>query len=272
MNTQAASAQSPALDARGLSAHRLFGSPAPQDPFQLRCLGVGAALAPHHRRRARHRAPREPQGRGLSRADHHRAADQRLHFVPSMLRVFLDEPEALACRSLRRVFSGGEALSPELVNRFFERIDGAELHNLYGPAEAAIDVTSWPCHPGASVVPIGRPFHNVRAYILDERRAPVPIGVRGELYLGGVPGRPRLPEAPRAHRRALRPRSLHPRARRAPLPHRRSLSLPARAARSSTSAAPISRSSSAASASSSARSRPRSAQIEGGPRRRRDRA
>ncbi len=109
-----------------------------------------------------------------------------LHFVPSMLRAFLDEPEARACRSLRRVFSGGEALSPELVNRFFERIDGAELHNLYGPAEAAIDVTSWPCHPGAAVVPIGRPFHNVRAYILDERRAPVPIGVRGELHLGGV--------------------------------------------------------------------------------------
>ncbi|MEO7327862.1 MAG: amino acid adenylation domain-containing protein, partial [Minicystis sp.] len=109
-----------------------------------------------------------------------------LHFVPSMLRAFLDEPGARACRSLRRVFSGGEALSPDLVDRFFERIEGAELHNLYGPAEAAIDVTSWPCRPGAAVVPIGRPFHNVRAYILDERRSPVPIGVRGELHLGGV--------------------------------------------------------------------------------------
>jgi amino acid adenylation domain-containing protein/non-ribosomal peptide synthase protein (TIGR01720 family) len=121
-----------------------------------------------------------------------------LHFVPSMLRAFLDEPDLSACRSLHRVFSGGEALSPDLVDRFFARIVGAELHNLYGPAEAAIDVTSHRCHPGAAVVPIGRPFHNVRAYILDERRAPVPIGVRGELYLGGVQvgrgylGRPEL--------------------------------------------------------------------------------
>ncbi|MFO0758294.1 MAG: non-ribosomal peptide synthase/polyketide synthase [Byssovorax sp.] len=109
-----------------------------------------------------------------------------LHFVPSMLRVFLDEPAARDCRSLRLVFSGGEALTPDLCDRFFDVIEGAALHNLYGPAEAAIDVTTWPCRRGAATIPIGRPFHNVRAYILDERGAPVPVGVRGELYLGGV--------------------------------------------------------------------------------------
>ncbi|MEO7327316.1 MAG: amino acid adenylation domain-containing protein, partial [Minicystis sp.] len=108
------------------------------------------------------------------------------HFVPSMLEAFLEEPGAAACTSLRYCYSGGEALSLRLLQRFYARKLGAALHNLYGPAEAAIDVTSWPCRPDATVVPIGRPFHNVRAYVLDERCEPVPIGVRGELYIGGV--------------------------------------------------------------------------------------
>jgi amino acid adenylation domain-containing protein len=108
------------------------------------------------------------------------------HFVPSMLGAFLDEPRAAACRSLRRVFASGEALSPALCERFFRVLPGVELHNLYGPTEAAIDVTHWVCRPGAAVVPIGRPIDNVRTYVLDERRQPVPEGVPGELYLAGV--------------------------------------------------------------------------------------
>jgi natural product biosynthesis luciferase-like monooxygenase protein/amino acid adenylation domain-containing protein len=110
-----------------------------------------------------------------------------IHFVPSMLQIFLAEPGIAACTSLRRVFASGEALPFELQERFFERL-GAELHNLYGPTEAAVDVTYWPCARGrgGAVVPIGRPIANTRIYILDAYGHPVPVGVAGEIYIGGV--------------------------------------------------------------------------------------
>ncbi|MBW4636669.1 MAG: amino acid adenylation domain-containing protein [Gloeocapsa sp. UFS-A4-WI-NPMV-4B04] len=110
-----------------------------------------------------------------------------LHFVPSMLQVFIEEPELEKCHSLKRVFCSGEALSVALQERFFERID-AELHNLYGPTEAAIDVTSWACQRGSNqrLVPIGRPIANTQIYLLDQHLKPVPIGVSGELHIGGV--------------------------------------------------------------------------------------
>jgi amino acid adenylation domain-containing protein/non-ribosomal peptide synthase protein (TIGR01720 family) len=108
-----------------------------------------------------------------------------LHFVPSMLKVFLEEPKSAECPSLRRVFCSGEALPPGVADAFFTRVH-AELHNLYGPTEAAVDVTYWACQPGASIVPIGRPVDNTRIYLLDDRLSPVPIGVRGDLYIAGV--------------------------------------------------------------------------------------
>jgi amino acid adenylation domain-containing protein len=109
-----------------------------------------------------------------------------LHFVPSMLVAFLDEPRVDRCRGLTRVFASGEALPPALMERVFARLGDVELHNLYGPTEAAVDVTAWTCRRGAAVVPIGRPIDNVRIYILDERMEPVPTGTPGELYIGGV--------------------------------------------------------------------------------------
>ncbi len=108
-----------------------------------------------------------------------------LHFVPSMLRIFVGEPQWTRCRSLRRVICSGEALPPDLADAFLER-SSAELHNLYGPTEAAVDVTFWQCTRGAATVPIGRPIANIAMYVLDERLEPVPVGVTGEIFIGGV--------------------------------------------------------------------------------------
>ncbi|MFC3715268.1 amino acid adenylation domain-containing protein [Luteimonas soli] len=112
-----------------------------------------------------------------------------MHFVPSMLHAFLEERSAVGCASiLRRVMCSGEALPASAVARFHELLPGVELHNLYGPTEAAVDVTAWRCEPGADriSVPIGRPVANTRMYVLDAHREPVPRGVTGELYIGGV--------------------------------------------------------------------------------------
>ncbi|HEY4562708.1 MAG TPA: amino acid adenylation domain-containing protein, partial [Thermoanaerobaculia bacterium] len=112
-----------------------------------------------------------------------------LHFVPSMLQLFLEEPGAGDCHSLRDVVCSGEALSAELARRFAARLGQARLHNLYGPTEAAVDVTSWTCEPGESYrggVPIGRPIANTRIHLLDRDLRPVPVGVPGELLIAGV--------------------------------------------------------------------------------------
>ncbi|MBM9509330.1 non-ribosomal peptide synthetase [Actinacidiphila acididurans] len=108
-----------------------------------------------------------------------------VHFVPSMLRLFLAEPPEKSA-GLRRVFCSGEELPRALHDRFLD-LHRAELHNLYGPTEAAIDVTAWHCRPGADPrpVPIGHPIANVRIYVLDRHGRPVPAGVPGELCIGG---------------------------------------------------------------------------------------
>jgi amino acid adenylation domain-containing protein len=110
------------------------------------------------------------------------------HFVPSMLRAFLLEPGLeRRCAGLRDVMCSGEALPYELQARFFARL-GCRLHNLYGPTEAAVDVTYWECRRGdpRRLVPIGRPVANTQMYVLDRHDRPLPVGVPGELYIGGV--------------------------------------------------------------------------------------
>lgn len=125
-----------------------------------------------------------------------------LHFVPSMLQTFLDQPGVQLCSSLQRVICSGEALPYTLQQHFISTL-AAGLHNLYGPTEASIDVTSWNCRaqqlPG--VVPIGKPIANMQTWILDKQLNPVPAGVTGELYLSGIGlaqgylGQPELTEA-----------------------------------------------------------------------------
>ncbi|CAI8734121.1 arthrofactin-type cyclic lipopeptide synthetase C [Pseudomonas chlororaphis] len=113
-----------------------------------------------------------------------------LHFVPSMLDVFLAHGDTSRSAGLVRVLCSGEALPGRLVRRFKAQLPDSELHNLYGPTEAAVDVTAWNCggplDPTPDNTPIGKPIANTRLYLLDEHWQPVPLGVVGELYIGGV--------------------------------------------------------------------------------------
>ncbi|WCM63689.1 non-ribosomal peptide synthetase [Paenibacillus polymyxa] len=120
-----------------------------------------------------------------------------IHFVPSMLSVFLDAvevgEEAVLSKlvSLRQVFSSGEALNVNQAVKFntlLYREGHTKLINLYGPTEATIDVSHYDCSTGQSLnqVPIGRPIDNTTLYVLSERGTLQPIGVPGELYIAGV--------------------------------------------------------------------------------------
>ncbi|ONH53328.1 non-ribosomal peptide synthase domain TIGR01720/amino acid adenylation domain-containing protein [Pseudomonas cedrina] len=110
-----------------------------------------------------------------------------LHFVPSMLQAFIHEPGVQACTQLQRIVCSGEALPLDAQLQVFAKLPQAALFNLYGPTEAAIDVTHWTCiDEGADSVPIGRPIANLGTYVLDAQLNPVPAGVSGELYLGGI--------------------------------------------------------------------------------------
>ncbi|HYH81956.1 MAG TPA: amino acid adenylation domain-containing protein, partial [Longimicrobium sp.] len=140
-----------------------------------------------------------------------------LHFVPSMLQLFLEHPEVERCAGLKRVVCSGEALPASLVRQFHARLPHVELHNLYGPTEAAVDVSAWECRADdvRPRIPIGAPIANTRLYVLDEGGEPVPVSVAGELHIGGVQvargylGRPALT----AERFVPDPFSAHPGAR-----------------------------------------------------------
>ncbi len=85
--------------------------------------------------------------------------------------------------ALKAVFSAGEACTPDLVKQWSK---GRHFYNIYGPTEFTIAATICECTPDGSTPPIGRPYDNCQAYVLDQHVQPVPIGVTGELYLGGV--------------------------------------------------------------------------------------
>ncbi|MFG1794510.1 amino acid adenylation domain-containing protein [Nocardia sp. NPDC049149] len=112
-----------------------------------------------------------------------------LHAVPSMLDALLvhtgtdTEP---AASPLRRVLAIGEALPAALAQRFLAAHPDVALHNLYGPAEAAVSITDHRVtEADQTTVAIGAPVWNSQAYVLDGRLRPVPVGVTGELYLAG---------------------------------------------------------------------------------------
>ncbi len=109
-------------------------------------------------------------------------------FPPSLLYVLFEQEGFGECDSLRVVITGGETVPAALPGRFYERLPGAELRNRYGPTEATISVTSWTCErEGAPLsLPIGRPTAKARVYLLDAAGQPVPVGITGEIFLGGL--------------------------------------------------------------------------------------
>ncbi len=112
-----------------------------------------------------------------------------MHFVPSMLTLFLTDGRVGECRSLKRVVCSGEALGKEQVGDFHRLLPNTELHNYYGPTEAAVDVSAWLCGKddiARDYVPIGRAVANTQLYIVDGFFNPVPLGAAGELCIGGV--------------------------------------------------------------------------------------
>jgi amino acid adenylation domain-containing protein/thioester reductase-like protein len=107
--------------------------------------------------------------------------------VPSLVNLLVEHPHSDQLQSLKYLFCGGEPLSIQLCERFRTKALPATLCNLYGPTEATIDTSYWLYDPEKplTTVPIGRPINNVQLYILDPQLNPVPIGVAGELYIGG---------------------------------------------------------------------------------------
>ena len=119
-----------------------------------------------------------------------RHAVTRIVTVPSLLRYILDSHPDLGDRlpGLKLWVSSGEALLPGLCRRFYQALPNAILLNLYGSTEVSADVTAYVVPPALDdrgTVSLGRPIHNTRCYVLDSQFQPVPIGVRGDLYVGG---------------------------------------------------------------------------------------
>ena len=111
-----------------------------------------------------------------------------LHFVPSMLGVFLHSEGVKNCRSIQRVFTSGETLQQQHNNDFHQQLGFAELHNLYGPTEASIDVSHFTCQPNLKYrsIPIGKPIDNIQLLILGNDGNLLPKGAAGELHIGGI--------------------------------------------------------------------------------------
>ncbi|HEV8583000.1 MAG TPA: amino acid adenylation domain-containing protein [Thermoanaerobaculia bacterium] len=111
-----------------------------------------------------------------------------LQTVPALLRALLDDGCLGECKTLRRVFCGGEALTPDLQRDFFAVLT-AELINLYGPTETTVEITSWRCRAEGLDRPalLGRPIANSRIHVLNPRGELCPYGVPGEICIGGLP-------------------------------------------------------------------------------------
>ncbi|GAA2736441.1 amino acid adenylation domain-containing protein [Actinocorallia aurantiaca] len=133
-------------------------------------------------------AERDPRALAEAVARHGVTA---VNFVPSMFGPFLDVLEkdpalASAVAGLRYVFCAGEALPVEHVHRFHRLFTGTALANLYGPTEATVYASGADCAPGTARVLIGAACDNTGLYVLDRHDRPQPVGIPGELCVGGA--------------------------------------------------------------------------------------
>uniref|UniRef100_UPI0024E03539 amino acid adenylation domain-containing protein n=1 Tax=Frigidibacter sp. SD6-1 TaxID=3032581 RepID=UPI0024E03539 len=112
------------------------------------------------------------------------------HFVPPTVEGALSRTDPSDYATLRLVMCSGQALPRAAQDRMEAMLPHVRMHNLYGPTEAAVEVTHWACSPDdprtGPGVPIGRPIDNVTLYVLDDDFEPVPTGIPGHLYIGGM--------------------------------------------------------------------------------------
>ncbi|MDR6651068.1 amino acid adenylation domain-containing protein, partial [Chitinophaga ginsengisegetis] len=109
----------------------------------------------------------------------------RAHFVPVMLARFIEEVDIASLDSLQHVFASGEALSAATVKAWYKRT-AVPLSNLYGPTEASIEVSYYDTNPESDKVAIGKPIANTHLHILDQYSQQVPVGIAGEIHIGGI--------------------------------------------------------------------------------------
>lgn len=112
-----------------------------------------------------------------------------LHFVPSMLSVYLSWAEQSGKKektAVKRVFSSGEALTPAMVDRFYTLFPFTKLYNLYGPAECTIDVSWHACSRGERVVPVGKPVWGTGLHVVNPKGRELPQGYIGEILVTGT--------------------------------------------------------------------------------------
>lgn len=110
-----------------------------------------------------------------------------LPILPRLFNVLLSQSRIRDLQTVRLAFTGGEAMAPDFPSRLRDVL-GLQVNNLYGPTETAVEATYWTCDPDDVNVShrIGQPIANARAYVLDPDGKPLPVGVLGELYVGGA--------------------------------------------------------------------------------------
>jgi len=107
-----------------------------------------------------------------------------IDLVPALLQQLVEHPGIAQWTSLRVMSSGADLLKTEVVRGFYERLPGV-LWNTYGPTETTVQTTFTQCSKEGKTVCVGKPIANAQIYVLDEQLEPVPMGVRGQLYIGG---------------------------------------------------------------------------------------